>query len=266
MKRFAIFSLYLVLTCAIAFAQEPPTPTPTPDQPPAGQGVPGATGPGGLGALQNQEPRPYDRVITKDAKSKTGVFTVHQVKNNWFYEIPKSELGKEFLWVNQIAKTTLGQGYGGQMLGNRVIRWERNGNRILLRNVNYSMVADSKDPIALAVKAANNDTIIQSFPVAAWGKDEAAVIDVTRLFTTDIQELSARQRLNATTMDANRSFIERISPYPQNIEVEATQTYTRMATPAGVTAAPIRLQRRACLRAALRCCCTTAWSSCRKNR
>ena len=29
-----------------------------------------------------------------------------------------SELGKEFLWVTQIAKTTLGAGYGGQAAGN----------------------------------------------------------------------------------------------------------------------------------------------------
>jgi len=73
-----------------------------------------------------------------------------------------------------------------------------------------------------------------SFPVAAWGKDnDTAVIDVGRLFTTDIYEFSARQRLNATTMDASRSFIERVSPYPTNIEAEVTQTYTRNPTPAG---------------------------------
>jgi hypothetical protein len=46
-------------------------------------------------------------------------------------------------------------------------------------------------------------------------------------------ELIARQRLNASTMDASRSYIERISPYPENIEVESTHTYTRMATPIG---------------------------------
>ena len=73
-----------------------------------------------------------------------------------------------------------------------------------------------------------------SFNVAAYGpNNDTVVIDVGRLFTTDIFEFSARQRLNATTMDATRSFIERISPYPTNIEAEATQTYTRTAPPAG---------------------------------
>ena len=74
------------------------------------------------------QPRPYDRVITKDATSDTGVFTVHQLNERVYYEIPPSELGKDFLWVSQIKKTTIGVGYGGQALGNRVVRWERRGD------------------------------------------------------------------------------------------------------------------------------------------
>ena len=71
-------------------------------------------------------------------KSDPGVFTVHRLKEKIYYEIPKSELDKEFLWVSQIAKTTLGVGYGGQALGRRVVRWERNGNRVLLGGVRRS--------------------------------------------------------------------------------------------------------------------------------
>jgi hypothetical protein len=71
--------------------------------------------PGGRGgAPPTAELRPYEEVITNEAKSKTGVFTVHQVKDKYYYEIPKNELGREFLWNTQIAKTTLGAGYGGR--------------------------------------------------------------------------------------------------------------------------------------------------------
>src|SRR3982074_1848007 len=115
------------------------------------------------------EPKPYDKVITKEAKSDDGVFTVHTIKEKYYYEIPKSELGKEFLWVSQIAKTTLGVGYGGQAAGNRVVKWERKGNRVLLRNVSYEVVADPSLPVARAVQAANNDTIIMSFNIEAFG-------------------------------------------------------------------------------------------------
>ncbi len=224
--------MLLMAPAFLLMAQDPP---PTPPETPAAAGMPrpGFTPP-------SQDPQPYDKVITKDAKSKKGLFTVHQVKDKYYYEIPKSELGKEYLWVTQIARTTLGVGYGGQALGRRVVRWEMgDNNKIYLRNVNYSVVADPRLPIAQAVGASNTDSILMAFNVAAWGpNNETAVVEVGRLFTTDIFEFSARQRLNATTMDPTRSFIERISPYPTNIEAEATQTYTRIAPPAGLPTAP----------------------------
>ncbi len=200
--------------------------TQDPPSPPAGAGQEQPQRPGGGRPDQTAEPRPYDRVITKDAKTDEGVFKVHTIKDKVYYEIPKSELDKEFLWVSQIAKTTLGVGYGGQAAGNRVVKWERKGNRILLRNIAYDVIADPKLPVSRAVQASNNDTIIMAFNVEALGKDDAAVIDVTRLFTTEVTEFSARTRLRARGFDATRSFIEKTKSFPTNIEVEVSQTYT----------------------------------------
>ena len=176
MSKFATHARGLLVAAALtglagAFgqAQDPPaTAAPAQERP----NIPGF-------GQREPEIRPYERVITKDAKSDPGVFTVHRIKEKVYYEIPKSELGKEFLWVTQIAKTTLGVGYGGQALGNRVVKWERRDNRVLLRNVSYQVVADPKEPIAQAVKAANNDAIIKAFFIEALGKDDAPVIDVT---------------------------------------------------------------------------------------
>ena len=206
------------------------SPQDPPQTPPAGGGQERPGRPD-----QAPEPKPYDRVITKEAKSDEGVFTIHTIKEKVYYEIPKSELGKEFLWVSQIARTTLGVGYGGQAAGNRVVKWERKGNRILLRNVAYDVAADPKLPVSRAVQAANNDTIIMAFNVEAIGKDDSAVIDVSRLFTTEVTEFSARTRLRARGFDATRSFIEKTKSFPQNIEVEVSQTYTSPPdmTPAG---------------------------------
>ena len=235
MTRKPFVIAFTFCAAAVLYAQEPPTPGEPPAQTPAGGAPPraGITPP-------SQDPQPYEKVITKDAKSKKGIFTVHQIKDKYYYEIPKSEFDKEFLWNTQIAKTTQGAGYGGDELTERVIHWELSGNKVYLRDNNYAVVADPKTPIAQAVKAANNSTIIMSFPVAAFAKDGAPVIEVTRLFTTEVQEFSARQRLGATTMDTTRSFIERLSPYPENIEAESTVTYTRMPTPAGVAELPRR--------------------------
>jgi hypothetical protein len=205
---------------ASAYAQEPATQ----DPPPAG----GGRG----GRAPEPEIRPYDRVITKDAKSDDGVFTVHRIKDRVYYEIPKNRLGRDFLWVSQIARTTLGAGYGGQAAGNRVVKWERRGDRVFLRAIDYGMVADAAAPISRAVEASNNSPIVMAFNIEALGKDDAPVIEVTRLFTTDVPEFSGRTRVGARAFDNTRSFVDRTVSFPENVEVEATHTYNNPPEPA----------------------------------
>jgi Met-zincin/Domain of unknown function (DUF5117)/Domain of unknown function (DUF5118) len=228
MNRITSAVLVALFTAWAAFAQDEPTePTPEPPQdaaPAAGAGG----GRGGAGA-NAATPQPYERVVTKEAKTTQGIFKVHVVRERYYYEIPKSELGKDFLWNTQIAKTGAGVSYAGAQVAAHMVRWQLKGNRVLLLGVNREAIADPNQPIAVAVNAANSDTIIQSFPVAAFSKDQDPVIEVTRLFTGDIQEFSARQTLNANAVDANRSFIEHITPYPGNVEAEVTLTYTRGA-------------------------------------
>src|SRR5579883_562345 len=214
-SKSAVFVAFCAVFCV--FAQE---------EPPQNGGGRGAAGAAGSGALSAPNPQAFDRVIPKDAKAKKGLFTVYQVGERYYYEIPRAELGKQYLWNTQIAKTTLGVGYGGGEVTNRVVAWELRGNRVYLRDINFSITARPDSPIAEAVKDANNDTIILAFNVAAY-HDGDPVIDVSRLFTTDVPEISARQHLGATAFDASRSYIDHISAFPENIEVDAAATYTR---------------------------------------
>ncbi len=182
--------------------------------------------------------RPYDRVITKDARSDAGVFTVHRIRDRVYYEIPKDLLGREFLWVSQIASTTAGAGFGGQAAGNRVVRWERRDRRVLLRSVSYEIVADRAQPIARAVNAANFDTILMAFPIVTMSKTDAPVIEVTPLFTTEVPEFNVRARLRARGFDSSRAFIERVKAFPTNVEVRAIHTFTTPNEPPGAGSAP----------------------------
>ncbi len=88
----------------------------------------------GRGGRDQQEGiRPYAEVITEEAQSDGGVFTVHEVDDKFYYEIPTAELGQEFLWVGRISRTSLGQGYGGQKIDTRVVKWVRRNDSVLLR-------------------------------------------------------------------------------------------------------------------------------------
>ena len=228
---FSIVSVFAacVLAAGLAAVQEPQAPDDEPEAPAAEGTADEEADPDADDAESGDEDgvRNYDEVITDEAESDEGVFIVHRLDDKVFYEIPEAELGKEFLWVSQIARTTQGVGYGGQALGNRVVKWERRGDRVFLKSVSYAIVADPDRPIARAVGAANNDTILRAFDIETVSEAGAPVIDVTPLFATEVPEFSARSRLGAQGFARDRSFVESVAAYPRNVEVRATHTYTR---------------------------------------
>ena len=184
--------------------------------------------PGRGGGGQNQAPRPqpYANVITSAAVTDDGIFKVHRVGDRLYYEIPKAELNKDYLLVTTIKKTTIGVGYGGQAAGTRVIRWVPRGDRILILDIDYSVVADDTNPIAQAVGDSNNPSIIRTLNVAAYAPNGDPVVEVTPLFTTDVPEFSVRTRVGGRGLAADRTFLEKAVAFPENINVEATQTFT----------------------------------------
>ncbi|MEP6589828.1 MAG: zinc-dependent metalloprotease [Gemmatimonadota bacterium] len=222
----------LALACA-ALACHPaakpattPAPATTPTaQRPAGTDTTAASRPAGAGgASAEPTPKPYAKVITSEAKTKSGLFKAHRVGAKLFFEIPRAELDRDELLVTEIAKTTAGAGYGGQSLGDDVIRWERRDNRILLRFQNYSIISsDTTNPISAAVRNANYAPIIKAFNVESWGPDSSAVIDVTALFLAPPVEISPTAAYKGT-IDANRSFLATVAAYPENMKITADLT------------------------------------------
>lgn len=240
--------------CGGANPEPAPAPAPMPAQGmianrPAGPGQGGAsagaqdsTGRGAGGALPAAAPRPYSRVITSEAKTRRGLFSTHRVGDRLYFEIPAKELGKDMLIVGRFTRAPAadpnlpGGGfgeYGGDQFVERTLRWERNGNRVILRSPSFAITADSALPVWRAVQAANYAPIVAIFNVDTYGPDSAAVVDVTRLFTSYVPELMAIRVATPQQFDVTRSFIERVIAFPDNVEVEATQTGT-LAAPAGV--------------------------------
>ncbi|MCH8211103.1 MAG: zinc-dependent metalloprotease [Planctomycetes bacterium] len=169
--------------------------------------------------------KPYDEVITDEAVTDTGLFTVHTIGDRLYYEILPDGFGPHMLWVTQIAQTQAGHSYAGMPVGDRVVRWELKGQKVLLRDVHDTIRADVDDPIRNAVEATSLAPIIKVLPVKAYGKDKSVVIDVTDLFKKDVPEFSAGGALGAKGMDSERSFIEQVKSFPKNIETKVLATY-----------------------------------------
>jgi len=193
---------------------------------------------GGDSARAGGQPRPYNRVITRDARTRRGMFAVHRVNDRLYFEIPRKELNKDMLLVGRFTRAAAsnprppaGQfgSYGGDQFTERTLRWDRIGNRIVLRSPSFAIVADTSAPIYRAVQTANYPPVVAVFNVESYGPDSAAVIDVTRLYTTNVPEFAAIRG----NLDERRSFIENAVAFPDNVEIEATQTGTPTPAPGG---------------------------------
>jgi len=194
------------------------------------------------GAIQ-----PYGKVVTKDMKTDEGLFKVHSKDGKYLFEVPDSLLGREMLMVTRIAKTASGLGFGGGKQNTQVLRWQKKGKKVLLRVVSHNVVADTVLPVHKAVVNSNFEPILFAFPIKAFSKDSTAtVIDATSLFSTDVKPLGFPQRrrraLQITRMDKTRSYIERVSSYPQNIEVRHVKTYFSNRPPSNGSVGSISLE------------------------
>ena len=194
------------------------------------------------GAIQ-----PYGKVVTKEFTTDKGLFDIHKKDQTYLFEIPDSLLKRELLMVTRIAKTASGIGFGGGKTNTQVLRWEKKNKNILLRIVSHNIVADTVLPVHEAVVNSNLEPILFSFPIKAIGKDSiSTVIDGTQLLTSDVKPLGfpsfLRKSYQVSRLDASRSYIERISSYPKNVEFRHVKTYFANKAPSNSAVGSITLE------------------------
>jgi len=182
----------------------------------------------------------YSSVITSDAETQEGVVDVHTVDDKIYYEIPDSLLGRDFLMVSRVASVPnnfSGFTSSGAKTAEQVIVFEKVKDKINIRQRLYNSVAPDSLPIARSVRANNYEPIIASFDVKAIGPDSTTtVFEVNSLFETDVPAISGlqgwlRNSYQVRRLDSNRSYIERVRTYPQNVEVRHVMTYEAMEPP-----------------------------------
>ncbi len=194
----------------------------------------------------------YNAVITSGAKTDDGLFKVHQVKDKYYYEIPFDLLGKDMLLVTRISQIPAGLGGGymnaGSKTNEQLIRWNRVDGKIHLRSISVNSIANDSLPINISVKANNYQPILAAFTIETFNQDSSsAVIEVSKLFLTDVRAISGlsermRKAYKVRSLDKSRSFISRMSSFPENIEVRHDMTYTATSPPSNFRSGTISMQ------------------------
>ncbi len=245
MKIFRILTGSGALLGAMASALHAQTP---PGATPPAEGTPAAQPP-----VTRRAPRPYAQVIPARAHTERGGITMHRVDDRYFFEVPDSLLSRDFLMVTRVAGVPAGSGgfqSAGSSLNERMIRWERAGERVLLKSIATEAVADDTLPIARSVAANNYPAIIAAFPIAAFARDSNAyVLDVTDFFSTDnpaTSGMNANQRrlYGIRRFDPARSFISSVRAFPINIEVRQVQTFDAATPPSDPNGASVSMETR----------------------
>ena len=191
--------------------------------------------------------KPYAKVITKDAKSDEGLFTVHKIDDSFFYEIPDTLFDKEMLMVTRISKTASGVGFGGGKQNTQVLRWQKKDKKVILRVVSYEVYAADSLPVHEAVVNSNFEPVLYTFPIKAFSVDSTAtVIEVTDLFNKDVKALGlssrSRKRYKATRLESEKSYIESVKSYPKNIEARHVKTYAASEAPSNSSTGTISIE------------------------
>lgn len=227
-----LFTVGLMLSFMLSFAQRPTSPAAKPDS-----------------VKKPAAILPYSKVIPASAIKQRGMFTVDYVDNKYYFEVPDSLIGRYLLAVTRYVGTPQGSRiYGGEEANEQSVYFERiEGNKLLLRGVVYRQdSADSTQAIYKAVQNSNVNPVVAAFDIKAFNNDEhSVVIDVTDLLKKDntVFSISADNKTEAklgSLMD-DRSFITRVKAYPINIEVRSTKTYSSsgLAIQAGKVAGAI---------------------------
>jgi len=246
----ALAGVSIAFATPVVAAQQPqpqPPANPAGAQPGAQQGAQQGQG------QQPRRPRPYAQVITNRAVTDPGGITVHRVDDRYFFEIPDSLVRRDFLFVSRLAGLPAnfgGLASAGMSVEDRVVRWERSGDRVLLRTMEVSAYADDSLAIAQSVATNNIGPILASFPIQAFGRDSATyVIDVTDFFSGDTPGISglnaaSRRQFQVRRLDPARSFINTVKSFPLNVEVRHTQTFEAGEPPADRSSNTISMEMR----------------------
>ena len=177
--------------------------------------------------------------ITFNMKVDKGLITTYQnKKNELYFEIDNSLLKKELLVVTRLAQIPSDySGYlnAGSKTAEHVVEFVKHGKKILLKEVSYSNIANSNDPISISVSENNFKPILAAFEIKNSDEDRY-LINVTSYFMSDSPGFNIirsydKENYKIGGVDKKRSFIDSANSFPENIEILHTLTFSANKAP-----------------------------------
>ena len=162
-----------------------------------------------------------------------------------YLEIPAAlaQPGAELLYTDSLPYGTGSNDLGldrGQTSAGKVVKFDRQGSKVLLTEVNEKFRGSTTDPSEqLAIRQSFPESVLWGFKIEAEAPDGSLLLDATDFFLRDVHnvaEVLTKTQQGTYKVDASRSAIalDDTKAFPKNTEVEAILTFTTEGAPRGV--------------------------------
>ena len=179
----------------------------------------------------------YEKLVKKGGVTTEGLFLVRHIEDKYYFEVADSLMGRMLLCVTRFTSVPQGLGqFAGEEINHCTVYFERRDTaQLLLREYVQSHFSDPQDQISLTLNRATIDPMVKAFKIIGRNEaDDASLVEVTPLFKTDSHITSfansMKTQLKVGGLQADRTYIDTLMVFPQNIEVATTRTYASSGT------------------------------------
>ncbi len=215
-------------SCVSVAAQEAAKPEPTKADTPAAAAPPAAPAQPAAAPQPAEKPaKPSFAVAFKDARKVDGLIPLWRKDDKVYAEVPESLLGRELFVLISIARGIGDRSIlGGMSVGTGddwiwTLRKVDDTIHVVRKNVRF--FADKGSPEEKAVGLAYTDSVLFSVPIVTTGPGGGHVIDLAKIFFTDLPQIS--RSLPGFTFAADRSTWASAKGFPDNVELQVAATY-----------------------------------------
>src|SRR5690606_17669845 len=192
--------------------------------------------------------KPFEELV-KGSVARRGFFDTYEKAENLYLAVPKERLGEDFLMNFEISRG-IGAGglFGGTMLNifeANIVAFERHGDRIYLVQRPHRFVAPNDPAAAKAVELTFGESVLASAKIESIRDDSAVVFDIYGWILSDLsgvgevvnRAISRPGQQNRATFDRERSWLESVKAFPENVNIRAKLTF-RPPQPAPLPSVP----------------------------
>lgn len=182
--------------------------------------------------------KPWDEVL-KDTEAIDGFLTLHRKRDNTVYlEVSESMLDKDFGMIMHISRGAgvfnLHQGL--PLSGAQLMRLQRVGDKIILQHRNARFTADEGSPMRVSVEGNIAHSIVAAWDIKSeHDSTDNVLVDITKFLLSDYAQFGRRLRPyyndHAASLDSDRSYVDVIQGFPNNVEIDVMLTYKSSENP-----------------------------------